>query len=87
MNKWQIIIEELLGVFGTKTKLVERINEEYGEDFTYDQQIGRIASGEQKKVFYELGQALVIFHARYVPAKQNNKNGVVSSGENTHDKT
>lgn len=81
MNKWQRIIDDLITVFQRQTRLVQALNNEYGEGFTNDAMISRIKSGETTKVYHEIGQALLIFHVRYVPIKDNNNNQGPSGDE------
>lgn len=66
MIDWQKTIDDIMTVFRRQTDLVAALNKEYGEGFVTDSTISRIRNKKILSPSYDLGNALLIFHARYV---------------------
>ncbi len=70
-NQWQITIDELLTVFKTGKELAVAVSNELEDgDAVSEAVLSRIKNGKTTKVFYNLGQALLILHARLIPTKR-----------------
>ena len=68
-NKWTKPIDELIKVFGTAEKLADAVTKALGEkaEPVTSLKIGRIRRGVTTIVDYDVGQAILILHVKYVP--------------------